>query len=125
MTASSVLKKVKEAYPNVFEELSKPKLKLVEKAILYASKLSSTDELLSESEHKALLKKMTGTETLKPAQKLKAYRLREGLSQAELARRCGIPQANLSAMEASKRPIGVQTAKKLAKALRCDYRQLV
>jgi DNA-binding XRE family transcriptional regulator len=125
MTAASVLKKVKAAYPDIFEELSKPKLKLVEKAILYASKLSGADELLSESEHQNLLKGMTGTAALKPAQKLKAYRLREGLSQVELARRCGIPQANLSTMEAGKRPIGVQTAKKLAKALRCDYRQLV
>ena len=125
MTASSVLKKVKEAYPEIFEALPKPKLKLVESAILYASKLAETDEILSEAEHRELMKKLTGTEKLNPAQRLKAYRLREDLSQVELAKRCDIPQANISAMEAGSRPIGVQTAKKLAKTLGCDYRQLL
>ena len=123
MTTSSVLKKVKEAYPEIFEELAK--LKLVESAILYASKLGGTDEILSETEHRDLMKKLTGSEKLTSAQKLKAYRFREDLSQVELAKRCGIPQANISAMEAATRPIGIQTAKKLAKALNCDYRQLV
>ena len=125
MTSSAVLKKVKEAYPEVFEELPKTRLKLVEDAIRYASEISVVDELLSETEHKKLLKSLTGTESLTPWQRLKAYRLREELSQTELARRCGIPQANLSAMELGNRSIGVQTAKKLAKALRCDYRQLL
>ena len=125
MTASSVLKKVKKAYPEVFEELPKPKLKLVESAILYATKLAETDEILSGEEHKELMQKLTGSEKLGTAQRLKAYRLREDMTQVELARRCGIPQANISAMEAGSRPIGIQTAKKLAKALGCDYRQLV
>jgi DNA-binding XRE family transcriptional regulator len=125
MTASVVLKKVREAYPEVFEELSKTKLKLVKNAIIYASQISVSDEVLTHEEHNALLKKMTGVEALEPWQKLKAYRLREDLSQVELAKRCGIPQANLSAMEQGKRTIGVQTAKKLAAALRCDYRQLL
>ena len=125
MTAASVLKKVRQAYPEIFESLPKPKLKLVENAILYASTLSETDERLSEWEHKRLLQEITGKAELNPGDRLKAYRLREELSQVELAKRCKIPQANISAMEAGRRPIGVQTAKKLAKALRCDYRQLV
>jgi transcriptional regulator with XRE-family HTH domain len=81
--------------------------------------------LLSESDHRKLLEEMTGTETLTPGQRLKAYRLREEFSQVELAKRCGIPQANISAIEAGRRPIGIQTAKKLAKTLNCDYRQLI
>ncbi|MEO5969376.1 MAG: helix-turn-helix transcriptional regulator [Bdellovibrionia bacterium] len=125
MTASAILKKVREAYPEVFKELPKPKLKLVESAILYASKLSGTDDLLSESEHQVLMKEITGKVDLTSGNRLKAYRMREDLSQSDLAKRCKIPQANISAMEAGRRPIGVQTAKKLAKALGCDYRQLV
>ena len=125
MTASAILKKVRRAYPEAFKELPKPKLKLVENAILYASKLSSTDELLSESEHQALMQEITGKTDLTPGDRLKAYRLREDLSQSDLAKRCKIPQANISAMEAGKRPIGVQTAKRFAKAFGCDYRQLV
>jgi len=52
-------------------------------------------------------------------------RHREGISQKELASRCGISQENLSKMENGKRPIGKQTAKKLAKALRISSRLLL
>jgi DNA-binding XRE family transcriptional regulator len=124
MTARAVLKKVKAAYPEAFE-LPKPKLRLVESAIVYASRISEVGEILSNTEHKALLKKLTGTERLSSGQRLRAYRLREDMSQVDLARRSGIPQANISAMEAGTRGIGIQTAKKLAEALSCDYRQLV
>jgi DNA-binding XRE family transcriptional regulator len=125
MTASAVLKRVRKAYPEVFEKLPKPQLKLVESAILYASKLSETVEVLSDSEHKKLMKEMTGKDRLTSGDRLKAYRLREDLSQIELARKCGIPQANISAMEAGRRAIGIQSAKKLADVLNCDYRQLI
>lgn len=49
---------------------------------------------------------------------LRGARLREGISQKDLAKRCGISQENLSKMENGKRAIGKQTAKKIAKALR-------
>ena len=125
MTASSVLKKVRKAYPEVFEKLPKPQLKLVENAIVYASTLSGSDDFLSDSDHKKLLQEITGKERLAPGDRLKAYRMREDLTQVELAKKCEIPQANISAMESGKRPIGLQSAKKLAKILHCDYRQLV
>jgi len=125
MTRNAVLKKVREAYPEVFEELPRPKLKLIENAIVYASKLSNTDDLVSESEHRELLQSISGKSKLTPADRLKAYRLREELTQSELAKRSGIPQANISAMEVGRRPIGIQSAKKLAKVLHCEYRQLV
>ena len=44
MTASAILKKVRAAYAEVFKELPKPKLKLVESAILYASVQDSTNQ---------------------------------------------------------------------------------
>ncbi len=125
MTKAAVLKRVKEAYPDLFEELPRPKLRQVESAIIYAAGLPTADEILSETEHRKLMKQLTGTERLTAAQRLKAYRLRGDLTQVTLARRCGIPQANISAMEAGSRPIGILVAKRLARALGCDFRQLV
>ena len=125
MTSSALLKKVRAAYPEAFEALTKPKLKLVESAIIYASKLTGADEVLSDLEHKKILVEFTGKDKLGTGDRLKAYRLREDFTQIELAKKSGISQANISAMEAGRRSIGVQTAKKLAQALGCDFRQLI
>jgi transcriptional regulator with XRE-family HTH domain len=46
-------------------------------------------------------------------------------SQSELARRTGIPQATLSAIENDRVSLGVERAKKLARALRCHPAVLV
>ena len=56
---------------------------------------------------------------------LRAYRLREGLTQKQLAERTGISQHHISELETGKRTIGKERAKKLAEALHCDYRQLL
>lgn len=55
---------------------------------------------------------------------LRGARFREGLSQKELAKRCGISQENISKMENGQRPIGEKVAKKLAKALKIDDKLL-
>ena len=47
------------------------------------------------------------------------------LSQNELARRSGIPQATLSAIENDRVSLGVERAKVLARALRCHPAVLV
>lgn len=60
-----------------------------------------------------------------PAVCLRAARHREGLTQKELALGSGIPQAHISQMERGKIAIGVTRAKKLAKALNCDYRLML
>jgi DNA-binding XRE family transcriptional regulator len=49
-------------------------------------------------------------------------RAKEGLTQQQLADLTGIPQRHISEMENGKRPIGKETARKLAKALNVDYR---
>jgi len=49
----------------------------------------------------------------------------QGLSQNELARRSGIPQATLSAIENDRVSLGVERAKMLARALRCHPAVLV
>jgi transcriptional regulator with XRE-family HTH domain len=43
----------------------------------------------------------------------------------ELAQRARIPQSNISAMEKGVRPIGLKSAKKLARILHCNYKKLV
>ena len=55
----------------------------------------------------------------------RGIRLREELSQEELAKLTGISRSNISAMEHGKRPIGKETAKRLAGILKCDYRRFL
>lgn len=55
---------------------------------------------------------------------LRGARVREGLSQVQLAKKTGISQENLSKMENGKRSIGEKVAKKLTKALRIDIQLL-
>lgn len=56
---------------------------------------------------------------------LKGLRHREGLIQTEFAKKIAIRQANLSAMENGKRPIGKDIAKRIAKNFNVDYRYLL
>lgn len=60
---------------------------------------------------------------LTPGDALRAYRERSGLTQAALGEKIGgVPRQHISSMETGKRPIGKETAKKLAAALHTDYR---
>lgn len=56
---------------------------------------------------------------------LRGARFREGLSQKELAKQCGVSQENISKIENGCRPMGERGAKKLAKALKIDYKFLL
>jgi DNA-binding XRE family transcriptional regulator len=53
---------------------------------------------------------------------LRGSRLKEKLTQMELAKKLGITQHNLSAMENGRRPIGKAMAKRLAAVFKTDYR---
>jgi len=53
---------------------------------------------------------------------LKGIRYREGLTQVRLAEMTGIPRRHISEMESGKRPIGKANARRLADALKADYR---
>lgn len=64
---------------------------------------------------------MAGT----PSGALKAYRLRQGLTQARLSALSGINQGHISEMEKGKRTIGLRSAKTLAKVLHCRWDRLV
>lgn len=56
---------------------------------------------------------------------LRGVRVREDMTQEKLANLTGITRSNISAMEHGKRPIGKETAKKLASVLKCDYRRFL
>ncbi len=53
---------------------------------------------------------------------LRGLRYREDITQRRLAEITDIPQRHISEMENGKRPIGKETAKRLAEALNSDYR---
>jgi len=53
---------------------------------------------------------------------IRGLRLREGLTQEQLARLLGIKRTNLSEMESVKRPIGKNMVKRLAQVLKTDYK---
>jgi len=53
---------------------------------------------------------------------LRGARVKEGMSQSELAQQAGIPQSHISLMENGKMEIGKERAKRLGKALNMDYR---
>lgn len=53
---------------------------------------------------------------------LRGARGKEGFTQKRLAELTGIAQHHISEMENGKRPIGKETARKLAAALHVDYR---
>lgn len=51
--------------------------------------------------------------------KLRELRLKQGLSQAELARQAGVEQTRISALERERRTPHLATLERLAAALRC------
>lgn len=124
MTSKALLKVVTNQYPEL-KDLPKVKLRLVEKALHYASKLNPDEEILSEEEHELFMKELEPKGGMTPGILLKVYRLREGMTQQQLAKKSGISQANISAMEKGSRPIGLLVAKKLANILNCNYKKLV
>ena len=55
---------------------------------------------------------------------LRGARVKEGISQKELAKFSGVSQENISKMENGERTIGEKVAKKLAKVLNMDYTEM-
>ena len=53
---------------------------------------------------------------------LKGLRLREGLTQKDMADKLGVQQSNLSKMESGKRSIGKALAKRIANAFNVNFR---
>lgn len=86
--------------------------------------IDASEDYMTADEMRTILKEnnpLIGT----PGGAIKGYRAREELTQKQLAKKSGLKQGHLSAMENNKRPVGVKVAKRLAKALRCDYRRFL
>ena len=62
---------------------------------------------------------------VKPSDYLNEQRKRMGFTLSKLSSLTGIAVSNLSALESGKRPLGIITAKKLAKALKIHYKTLI
>lgn len=60
-----------------------------------------------------------------PGESVRIVRELQGLSQNQLASRCGLPQTTLSSMENGRVNLGVERAKVLATALHCHPAVLV
>ena len=60
-----------------------------------------------------------------PGKNLWVYRDNSGLTLRQLSEKTGIAESHISEMENDKRGIGRITAKKLGKALNCDYRRFL
>jgi DNA-binding XRE family transcriptional regulator len=81
------------------------------------------DELLSYDDAKEHLRDLLGEVSV--ADKIKAYRDREGLTQKKLALKADIKQQHISEIERGVRSVGIATSKKLAMALNCHYKSLL
>jgi addiction module HigA family antidote len=57
-----------------------------------------------------------------PGRVVHGFRVRDGITQAELANRLGIKQHRISEIETGKRAITIEMAKRLAKSFGTDYR---
>lgn len=84
-------------------------------------RVNSDDELVdAENVFKNLNEKYTRAGAL-----LQGFRLRDELTQLELAKKLATSQPAIAAMESGDRPIGKTIAKKLAKIFDTDYRNFL
>jgi len=123
MSPKSIAAAIVKRHPELKEEFSSKQLKLVRLAIEDAVVFSSGDFLDAKETDKEFKRRVP--DSGKPSAALRAYRNRLDITQRELAKKSGIPQPHIAAMESGKRPIGLLAAKKLALALGVDYRKLV
>ena len=85
----------------------------------------SYDELSDRQPGNLTIEEVFGDEELTGAECLGGLRYREGMTQVEFAKAIGVTQANLSAMENGKRPIGKEIAKRIEAKFGMNYRYFV
>jgi len=90
---------------------------------MYADLEVSDDDEAVPIESDGWFKKLRASRT--SGEVLACYRDNAGLTLDALSELCGIAKSHLSEMENNKRPIGIKTAKMLAKALGCDFRRFI
>ncbi len=118
----------KETTYKVVVEMPGKKKKLSFMPAKYLPKLEEFLEKYGHPEESILWEELAASRIKKYGKAglvLRGARFRKGMSQKELAKRCGISQENISKMENGLRAIGEKVAKKLAKALKIDYKLLL
>jgi ribosome-binding protein aMBF1 (putative translation factor) len=88
--------------------------------VLLKSKFESEDDIIIANESNTV--RSLDERFTSPGACLQGARIKEGLSQVDLAEKLKISQTNLSKMELGKRPIGKIMAKRIASILKVDYR---
>ena len=122
MSPKKLATAIVKRYPEL-QGIGPKRLRIVKQAIEEAIAFSSRDLLTAEETDAAFKSRVP--DSGKPSAALRAYRGRSECTQRELAKKSGISQPHIAAMESGKRPIGLIAAKKLALALGIDYRKLV
>ncbi len=106
---------IKEARSKQIYRVSKEAAKSI--AVLLKQNDVTENTVSSEDTFKHLHKKYGKAGSL-----IQGYRLKQEMSQKELAKKISVEQGDLSKMEHGKRPIGKDIAKRLAKVFGVDYR---
>jgi len=88
--------------------------------VLLRGAIEAYEEIISAKDSKTI--QSLDAKFSRPGVSLQGARVKEGLSQVDLAEKLGISQTNLSKMEHGKRPIGKAMAKRIADILNVDYR---
>ncbi len=111
--------KSNRSHPVTLHLVHKGHVYLIPKSIAekYEDKSQAVDKVLPEDIFANIEKKYTKAGVL-----LRGTRHREGLTQAEMAKKISVTQADLSKMESGKRPIGKIVAKRIEKAFGVNYR---
>jgi DNA-binding XRE family transcriptional regulator len=108
---------MKELITNDFAEVCR-RYRLPDEKI---SRIQAAVTAILEDEEESLLLEEVFPD-LHQGSAIRGLRLRQGLTQEQLARLLGIKRTNLSEMENGKRPIGKNMAKRLAQVLETDYK---
>jgi len=118
------MKKLRTETVTVGSEHFKVPQKTARAVLILLKGLSAPDEQTILANESETIKKLDAKYT-RAGVCLQGARIKEGLSQVDLAAKLEISQSNLSKMELGKRSIGKSMAKRIAEILKVDYRLLL
>lgn len=121
---SAPMKKLRTETVTVGSEHFKVPQKTARAVLILLKGLSAPDEQTILANESETIKKLDAKYT-RAGVCLQGARIKEGLSQVDLAAKLEISQSNLSKMELGKRSIGKSMAKRIAEILKVDYRLLL
>lgn len=102
MSPKNIAAAIVKRHPEL-KEFSSKQLRLVKQAIEEAVALSSREVLTPEETEREFRRRVS--DSGEPSAALRAYRGRLDLTQRDLAKKSGIPQPHIAAMESGKGPL--------------------